>query len=402
MKLGTYGKVVCLFMVVNGLLVWMLSLGFLGIIRTQLAEEGDFFAHNHPAVSTASTPSGSSAEPADSRQTRFVRAQQITLAYGVGVYLLATGAGILLLRRWLGTPLGTLTKGVESIAQGDFNRSIWLEGNGELAHLATGINRINRELQQFAEEAAPRLKDDHHEVGGCRVCQFATSVAHDLKAPLGGIKTLATWIHDDYSQSLDEAGKEKLLLLVQRVKRMENLILGIQHYMRCGHHETTDETVDTCELVNNIVADIAVPETMTVDVAETLPRVKGNRTQLLQIFQNLISNAVKYMDKPEGYVRVTGQEVAMGWEFCVQDNGPGIAPAYHEKIFQMFQTLAPRDEVEGCGIGLAIVKKTVEINGGRVWIQSHVGKGCAFHFTLPTAIERKNHEEQQTCTAGRR
>jgi signal transduction histidine kinase len=116
-----------------------------------------------------------------------------------------------------------------------------------------------------------------------------------------------------------------------------------------------------------------------------LPTVTGERTRLQQVFQNLISNAIKHLDKPEGHIRIAGADAGDVWRFSVADNGPGIEVRHHERIFQLFQILTPRDRKESTGVGLALVKKIVELYGGRVWLESEAGKGSTFFFTLPKA-----------------
>jgi signal transduction histidine kinase len=130
-----------------------------------------------------------------------------------------------------------------------------------------------------------------------------------------------------------------------------------------------------------------------------LPAVSCDRTRLTQVFQNLISNAVKYMDKPQGQIRVGCTDEGASWRFHVADNGPGIDSKYFDRLFRMFQTLAPKDDRESTGIGLAVVKKIVELHGGRVWIESQVGQGSTFFFTFPKAGMTGAQERPQTCAA---
>ena len=128
---------------------------------------------------------------------------------------------------------------------------------------------------------------------------------------------------------------------------------------------------------------LAPPPHIHIAVESDLPTLRCEPTRTAQVFQNLLSNAVKYMDKPQGEIRVACKADGDFWQFSIADNGPGIEPAYFEKIFQLFQTLAARDDVEGTGVGLSIIKKIVEMNGGRIWLESEVGTGTTFFFTLP-------------------
>lgn len=213
--------------------------------------------------------------------------------------------------------------------------------------------------------------------------EFAYVVSHDLRAPLRGIKTLAGWIASDQGDRLDQEGQEQLSLLLRRVTRMEDLIQGILQYSRAGGLSDAGETVDLAELVPAIIDTIAPPAHMTLTLDTPLPRVQGDKTRLTQVFQNLLGNAVKFMDKPQGRIRIGCVDDGPLWRFSVHDNGPGIEERHFERIFKLFQTLAPQDESESSGVGLAVVKKVVTFYGGRVWVESRVGEGSTFHFTLP-------------------
>ncbi len=214
---------------------------------------------------------------------------------------------------------------------------------------------------------------------------FAYVVSHDLKAPLRGIGSLASWLSTDYSEVLDENGRRQLELLLDRAKRMEGLIESILQYSRVGRLREEKVKVDLNELVASTVELLAVPSSITVTVDE-LPTVVGERTRLAQVFQNLIGNAAKFMDRHEGgRIEVSSSDEGEFWKFAVADNGPGIDPKYHEQIFRIFQTLSGRDDTDSTGIGLTLVNKIVEMQGGRVWVESKAGEGVTFFFTLPKA-----------------
>ena len=213
---------------------------------------------------------------------------------------------------------------------------------------------------------------------------FAYIVSHDLKAPLRAIGSLADWIASDYADKFDADGKEQMALLKGRVVRMHNLIEGILQYSRIGRINEAKQKVDTAKLVPEVVDSIAPPEEISITVVDKLPEITFEKTRIIQVFQNLIGNAVKYMDKDIGVVKVGCKFEEDYWKFHVADNGPGIDEKYHAKVFQIFQTLNPRDEVESTGVGLSVVKKIVETGGGEIWIESEVGSGSTFYFTIPT------------------
>ncbi len=212
---------------------------------------------------------------------------------------------------------------------------------------------------------------------------FAHIVSHDLKAPLRAIKVIADWLSTDYQDQLDAQGKENLRLLDRRVSHMQNLIEGILQYSRVGRAEQRVTPVDLNRLLPEIVDNLAVPPHIEIDIQAALPTLQADATKVTQVFQNLLTNAVKYMDKPEGRIAVTCAAQDSWWLFRVTDNGPGIEAKYFERIFKIFQTLVPKDEYESTGVGLTLVKKIVELYGGKVWVESVVGQGSTFLFTWP-------------------
>lgn len=245
----------------------------------------------------------------------------------------------------------------------------------------TGIVRDISERKQGEERLARLL----HEVSGANeeLTNFAYVVSHDLKAPLRAIGSLADWLAIDYADKFDEEGQEHMRLLLSRVHRMSSLIDGILQYSRVGRIKETPVEVNLNQLVREVIDMLKPPVNFAITIENTLPVVFAERTRMQQVFQNLISNAIKYMDKPEGKIQIACLEEDGQWRFSVADNGPGIEERHFERIFELFQTLAPRDRVESTGVGLALVKKIVELYRGRVWVESRMGHGTAFLFSLP-------------------
>jgi light-regulated signal transduction histidine kinase (bacteriophytochrome) len=244
------------------------------------------------------------------------------------------------------------------------------EKAAELARTAEALEASNRELDQFAYVAS-----------------------HDLKAPLRGIANLATWIEEDLGDAVSGDVREHLQLLQGRVHRMEGLIGGILEYSRAGRVRERPARVDTGELVHEVAELIAPPGNVRIEVQRGMPVLWTERLPLQQVLMNLIGNAVKYAGGERPLVRITAARVDEQWEFAVSDNGPGIAPEFHERIFGMFQMLEARDRVEGTGIGLSIVKKLVESRGGRVWVESTEGAGSTFRFLWPVTHEENPGDE---------
>lgn len=244
-------------------------------------------------------------------------------------------------------------------------------------------SRVNHKLAE--ERKAQFLKE--LESANQELKDFAYIVSHDLKAPLRAINSLGNWISSDYADKFDEDGKEQMVLLLGRVKRMHNLIDGILQYSRVGRIREKMVNVDLNKLVAEVIDAIAPPENIEIKVENKLPSIICEKTRIEQVFQNLLNNAVKFMNKPKGEIKINCVENDSYWKFSVADNGPGIEEKYFEKIFLIFQTLSPRDEVESTGIGLTVVKKIIEQYSGKVWVESKVGHGSAFFFTLPKNIK---------------
>ncbi len=212
-------------------------------------------------------------------------------------------------------------------------------------------------------------------------------VSHDFKTPLRGINTLVNWLAMDYAAKFDEAGKKRIELLLNRVDRMYNLIDGILLYSGVGRVKEEMTQVNLTELVPSIIDMVAPPEKINITIENELPVIECEKTRITQVFQNLLSNAIKYMDKPQGQIRIACIEEDDCWKFSVADNGLGIEEKYFDRIFQIFQTLSPQDEVESTGVGLTVVKKVIEMYGGRIWVESKPGEGSTFLFTLPKQEE---------------
>ena len=258
------------------------------------------------------------------------------------------------------------------------------DGKAYLAGLGIDITE-RQKAQAVLEKLNKNLESSVHELerSNRELRDFAHITAHDLKAPLRGIGTLADWLVKDYGEQIGAEGRENLHLLRGRVDRMGRLINGILRYSEIGHDDRTIETLDTHALVEEVVEQIAPPDHIAIRIEGTLPCVEAERTRMTQVLQNLVTNAVKYIDKPQGEIHISARDDGDFWEFRIADNGPGIESKHFARIFQMFQTLSPADHIDSTGLGLAVVKKIVDLYGGRVWLESEVGQGTTFFFTLP-------------------
>lgn len=248
----------------------------------------------------------------------------------------------------------------------------------DMKHAHSTINQMNINLEQRVKDRTIELDKVNEELK-----DFAYIISHDLKAPLRGINQLAGWLAEDFHDQIAKEGLQMLDLLQNRAHRMHDMIEGILQYSRIGRINESRKKVNLNKLVNEVAELIAMPKSISFKIIQRLPVIMCEETLLSQIFQNLFDNAVKYMDKQKREISVDYIEKDESWQFCVADNGPGIDKKYQKKIFQIFQTLAPKDETGSTGIGLALVQKIIHNWGGRIWLESEIGFGSKFFFIIP-------------------
>jgi signal transduction histidine kinase len=251
----------------------------------------------------------------------------------------------------------------------------------ERTRLYAWEQQARMDLEMRVSERTAELERSNRELN-----QFAYVASHDLKAPLRAIDNLAGWISEDAAQTLPPRSAEHLLKMRGRVKRMEQLLEDLLAYSRAGRVRPPAEIVDVERLVADVTALLGPPVGFTVIVQTPGVRLRTPRVSLELVLRNLIGNAIKHHTGAGGTVWVRAVEQGEMMEFSVRDNGPGIDPRYHARIFEMFQTLQPRDQTEGSGMGLAIVKKLVESYGGEIRVDSALGKGATFCFTWPRGV----------------
>ncbi|WP_372754486.1 ATP-binding protein [Mariniflexile sp.] len=252
--------------------------------------------------------------------------------------------------------------------------------NSELS----GLNLVNYldsqtkdiiEINAQREKVLQKLAEQNQELS-----DYAHMVSHDLKSPLRSIDALTAWLKEDYKDKLGTAGNESLDLIRNNVEKMDNLISGILDYTTISKNKIELYEVDTDKLVDSILESIFIPDTVSIKKTSKLPIVKGGKYRLQQLFQNIIDNAIKYNDKASGLIEIGCEDESDFWKFYIKDNGKGIDAAYFEKIFETFGKL--ENDPQSTGIGLSIVKKIVDIYGGRIWLESQLGIGTTFYFTL--------------------
>ncbi|GAB3850622.1 hypothetical protein GCM10028822_16240 [Hymenobacter terrigena] len=262
------------------------------------------------------------------------------------------------------------------MADGDYDTQIVDNEQDEVSELTSALNVMARTVGANINQLESRNQE---------LDQFAYVVSHDLKAPLRGIESASRWIEEDMGKdALPPHIREFLDMMRQRVHRMEKLISGILDLARVGRVAQANETVFVRTLLREIIDSLHLPTGFKVELPFFLPTLTTNAVQLQQVFTNLISNAVKYHDHPAtGTVHIGCDDAGEFYSFSVADDGPGIDPEYHDRIFVIFQTLTERDTFESTGVGLAIVKKIVERQGGRISVKSAEGQGAKFIFTWP-------------------
>lgn len=272
--------------------------------------------------------------------------------------------------RLISRRIQTMSQQALRISQGDFT-VVDDTRKDELTNLSDSLNKMSKILSKNINE----LKNRNAELD-----KFAYVVSHDLKAPLRGIHNVVKWIEEDHQSELSPEMKNYLQIIPQRTKRMEDLINGLLDYARI-RKINIPEITDVEQLVREIVEAI-VPASFIVETHQ-LPVFVTDKLKLEQVFTNLINNAVKYTTDAKGRITISCKEKLGYYEFCVKDNGIGIAPEYHQKVFEIFQTLRDKNEKESTGIGLAIVKKIIDDQHGTIKINSELGQGLEFIFTWP-------------------
>jgi len=273
---------------------------------------------------------------------------------------------------------------------------------GEVAGvLSLGIDITDRRRAERALESQSReLERSNRDLE-----QFAYVASHDLKAPLRAMDVLVDWLREDLASHDAGDVQNNLRLLKQRSGRLHRLLDDLLAYSRAGRQGGRVTRFDSGELVRDIVSLLAPPPGMTVRMAPGLPVLSGWRAALEQVLRNLVNNAIKHHPTGQGCIKISAQLHDGEALFAVEDDGTGIPAEYAGKVFQMFQTLRPRDEVEGSGMGLAVVKRIVEGQGGRIWFHPGPGgQGTVFKFTwkqlagAPSAAEGEDdndHHDRQ-------
>jgi len=252
------------------------------------------------------------------------------------------------------------------------------EVNSELASAQRGLVR---ERERLAHSLADTERSNR------ALDQFAHAISHDLKAPLRSVANYARRIEEGLGGQLTGEPRAHMELLRTQVERMLAMISAVLEYSRSGHAQMPPEVVDTKAIVEEVIALLDPPSSTTIEVAPRMPTFTAEAAPLRQVLLNLIGNAIKHSRRPDTRVCVSARDLGYAYEFEVRDNGPGIPVRTQDKIWRLFHTLRPRAASDaaddGIGVGLAIVRRLVEMQGGTAWVESEEGKGGTFHFLWP-------------------
>ncbi|MBT8288291.1 MAG: PAS domain S-box protein, partial [Bacteroidia bacterium] len=238
---------------------------------------------------------------------------------------------------------------------------------------------INITLKEKAEEKNIQLLEAL-ERSNVELQEYAHVVSHDLKSPLRSLYALVHWLKEDNQEVLDSNSLNNMAMIESTLQNMEQLISDVLEYSSISTGTSEVVEVDLNELIKEVESNLHVPDHIHLKIKNKLPVLKGDRTRFSQLFQNLISNAVKYNDKEVGRIEIDVKSKKTHYLFSVSDNGIGIDKQYYDKIFEVFQAL--KSSKQSTGIGLSIVKKIIDLYQGDIWLKSEKGKGTTFYFTI--------------------
>lgn len=265
-----------------------------------------------------------------------------------------------------------LSDAVVQLGTGEFETPIESPGDEDIGIVFSALEQARLRLADTTLQMEQERADLDH---------FVYVASHDFKAPLRGIDNLAVWVEEDAGDVLNDEAKGHLQMLRKRVKRLETLLEDLLAYSRAGRQNVAIETVDVSEMIQTVVDDLNLGASITVNFVGDSPVIPSPKAPLEHVFTNLIANAAKHHDRDQGRIEVSGEINGSGYRFRVCDDGPGIPERFREKIFEMFQTLKPRDVVEGSGMGLAIAKRLVQSYNGTITVVGNEGRGTCFEFT---------------------
>lgn len=252
------------------------------------------------------------------------------------------------------------------------------DGSGQLKYQVALVEDITEDLKLASERQAliANLESKNKDLR-----DFAQVVSHDLKSPLRSMDTLINWLQEAYRDNDNDRFDNTFHMLLNKVSKMDSLIDGVLRYSSIDNAKELKEPINLNELLKSIVNMLHTPAHISIIIDDDLPVIVGDVYRIQQLFQNLLSNALKSINKPKGQIYIKAVEQAEQWLFSIEDNGKGVPETYKNKIFEMFQSIEDSNN-NATGIGLSIVKKIVEFYQGEIWFESQMEVGTTFYFTL--------------------
>ena len=297
-------------------------------------------------------------------------------------------------------PIDQLIRTAELFSRGNFDSRVAVESVDEIGVLgetfnvmASSLQKANDELESKVEIRTADLKRSNEDLE-----QIAYVASHDLQEPLRMVSSYTQLLSRRYSGKLDSDADEFIGFAVDGAKRMQALISDLLTYSRAGRQDGNHELVDVQDVVAGALQNLnsRIEDAGSVVTFEDLPTLVADRKQLVSVFQNLISNSIKYRSATrESRITVTAEQQSNSWKFAVNDNGIGLDTAFTDRIFTIFQRLHGREEYQGTGIGLAVVKKLIERAGGNIWVESELDEGSTFTVNDRVADVDSNEDEER-------
>jgi signal transduction histidine kinase len=289
--------------------------------------------------------------------------------------------------RTISRPLARLTAVSRQMAKGEFDLELDIRSHDEIGELARSFQDMASDLRSLYSSLEQKVAERTTELArsNADLEQFAYVASHDLQEPLRTISGFASLLARRYQGKLDAKADEFIRFLTEGAQRMQDLVAALLAYSRLGAKDTPFREVDCGALVAEVLGflNASINEIGAKIIVDPLPTVVGEKAQLIQLFQNLLGNAIKFRGSQPVRIHISAKQQNGAWEFTLEDNGIGMEQQYTDRIFTIFQRLHTRDEYEGTGLGLAICKKVVERHGGRIWVDSELGRGSTFHWTIP-------------------
>jgi len=298
-------------------------------------------------------------------------------------------------------PIIALEKGTEIIMKGNLDHKVGLRINDEIGQLSQAFDNMTGKLKESYEglEEKVRQRTKDLQKVNKELDSFVYTASHDLRAPLRGISSFATFLFDDYGDKLDEEGKDNVMEIKRGADRMDELIDDLLELSRISRIKNPYESVNIKDMIDSVLERISFDvseNNVEIEVGDNMPTIVCDRIKLAEVFLNLINNGIKFSlknDKENPKLKIRYRDKDRFHQFSVQDNGIGIDPMFKDQIFGLFKRLHRVGEYEGTGAGLSIVKSVIDDHDGKIWVESELGKGAKFVFNIPKGLKNIDDED---------